>query len=158
MALEIEYAAIAQCRPDHVWQVFERVELWPLWAPDAIREVRWVSGEPWTNGAKFSIEMLKPMTFKLTPEVMAVEAPIYVHLRGEGSGVIGEQHFIFKWIPDSQSTELRTLQSFSGGAIAFLGNSVKGSIEASIKHLFARIIEDAETLARAPILLPPRSE
>jgi hypothetical protein len=154
MPLNIEYAAVAQCRPEHVWQVFEHVELWPRWDPQAIREVSWVSGEPWTRGAKFAIQLLKPMSFTLTPEVLEVEAPIYVHLRGDGSGVTGEQYYIFRWMPDQQTTELRTLQEFSGGPIIFLGNSIKPSIEAGIKHLFARVIEEAEGLARAEASVP----
>jgi hypothetical protein len=149
MSLTIEYASTAQCRPEHIWQVFEQIELWPRWAPQAVREVRWVSGEPWTKGAKFSVEMLKPVAFKLTPEVLEVESPIYIHLRGQGSKISGEQHFIFKWMPIEQTTELRTLQEFSGGPIQLFGNSIKPALEAGIKHLFARVIEEAESLVRA---------
>jgi len=158
MPLNVEYAAVAQCRPEHVWQVFEKVELWSRWDPQAIRDVSWVSGEPWTKGAKFAIQLLKPMPFKLTPEVLEVEQPYYVHLRGEGSGVTGEQYYIFKWMPEQQTTELRTLQEFSGAPIMFLGSSIKPSIEAGIRHLFARIIEEAEALARAEYPPLPPSE
>jgi uncharacterized damage-inducible protein DinB len=148
MSLNIEYAAVAKCTPEHVWQVFEKIELWSRWDPDAIREVRWVSGEPWTKGAKFTIEMLKPMPFKLTPEVLEAQPPFYVHFRGQGSGVTGEQHYIFRWIPEQQSTELRTLQEFSGAPIMFFGDKIKSSLEKGIAHLFARVIEEAESLAR----------
>jgi hypothetical protein len=149
MSLTIEYASTAQCRPEHVWQVFEQIELWPRWDPQAIRSVRWVSGAPWTKGAKFTIEMLKPISFKLTPEVLDVQSPVYVHLLGKGSGVTGAQHFIFKWMPDRQATELRTLQEFSGAPISLLGGSLKSSIEAGIRHMFSRVIEEAEAIARA---------
>jgi hypothetical protein len=155
MSLNVEYAAVAKCRPDHVWQVFEKIELWSRWDPEAISDVRWVSGEPWTQGARFTISLLKPLPFKLTPEVLEIDSPIYVHLRGEGSGVTGDQHYIFKWMPDQQSTELRTLQEFSGGPIMFLGNAIKPGIEAGIKHLFTRIIEEAEGLARAEVFAIP---
>jgi uncharacterized damage-inducible protein DinB len=149
MSLSIEYAAIAKCTPEHVWQVFENIELWSRWDPEAIREVRWVSGEPWTKGAKFSIEMLKPMSFKLTPEVLDATPPYYVHFRGQGSGVTGEQHYIFRWMPEQQATELRTLQEFSGAPIMFFGDKIKSSLEKGIAHLFARVIEEAEALASA---------
>jgi uncharacterized damage-inducible protein DinB len=149
MSLSIEYAAIAKCTPEHVWQVFENIELWSRWDPEAIREVRWVSGEPWTKGAKFSIEMLKPMSFKLTPEVLDATPPFYVHFRGQGSGVTGEQHYIFRWMPEQQATELRTLQDFSGAPIMFFGDKIKSSLEKGIAHLFARVIEEAENLARS---------
>jgi hypothetical protein len=155
MSLTVEYAAVARCTPEQVWQVFEQIERWPRWDPAAIREVRWVSGEPWTKGAKFSIEMLKPMPFKLTPEVLEVEAPTYVHLRGRGSGVTGEQYYFFKWIPAERATELRTLQEFSGGPILFFGGSIKPAIETGIRRLFERIIEEAEALARGENPAPP---
>ncbi len=149
MSLTIEYAAIAQCTPLHIWQVFEQIERWPRWDPDAISNVRWVSGDPWTKGAKFSIQMQKPMSFKLTPEVMEVEAPIYVHLRGEGSGITGEQFYIFRWSQAAQNTEVRTLQEFSGAPIKLIGGKVRPALEAGIKHLLARVVAEAEDLALA---------
>ena len=170
MTLNVEYAAIAQCNPEHVWQVFEQIELWPRWDPQGIREVRWVSGTPWTKGAKFSIELLKPKPFKLTPEVLEVDLPIYLHLRGQGAGVTGEQFYIFKWMPEQQSTELRTLQEFKGGPVHLFGKAVKPAIAAGIQHMFARITEEAEALARrveqrevsmpavAPLHAPPVSD
>lgn len=148
MSVKIEYASIARCRPEHVWQVFEKIELWPRWAPQAIREVRWVRGAPWTKGAQFSIDMLKPQAFSLMPEILEVEAPTYVHLRGKGSGVTGEQYFIFKWMPVEQTTELRTLQEFSGAPVMLFGNKIKPAIEGGIQNLFARVTEEAEAFAR----------
>jgi uncharacterized damage-inducible protein DinB len=150
MSLNIEYAAVAKCTPEHVWQVFENIELWSRWDPDAIRDVHWVSGEPWTKGAKFSIEMLKPMPFKLTPEILDATPPFYVHFRGQGSGVTGDQHYIFRWIPEQQATELRTLQEFSGAPLIFFGDRIKPALEKGIAHLFARVIQEAEALASAP--------
>jgi Polyketide cyclase / dehydrase and lipid transport len=155
MSLKIEYASIAQCRPEHIWRVFEQIELWPRWAPEAIREVRWVRGEAWSKGAQFSIEMLKPKAFKLTPEVLEVEPPTYVHLRGKGSGVTGEQYFFFRWMPDEQTTELRTLQEFSGAPVMLMGGKIKPSIESGVKYLFARVAEEAEAFARGQASGPP---
>jgi hypothetical protein len=156
MSIKIEYASIAQCRPEHVWQVFAQVERWPRWDPAAMREVRWVSGEPWTTGARFSIEMLKPVPFTLTPEVLAIEPPGFVHLLGEGSGVSGEQSYFFQAMPDAQATEMRTVQEFKGGPIEMFGSLIQPGIEAGIRRLFTRIIEEAEALARAelPASLP----
>ena len=147
MSVKIEYASIAQCRLEHVWRAFEQIELWPRWDPQAIREVRWVSGERWTKGAKFSIEMLRPLPFQRTLEVVEVETPNYVHLRG-GSGVTVEQFYLFKWMPDEQSTELRTRQEFSGGPFKFLGDSIKPTIEGGIRRLFAGVCEEAGTLTK----------
>jgi hypothetical protein len=115
--------------------------------------VRWVSGERWTKGAKFSIEMLKPMRFQRTLEVLEVAAPGYVHLRG-GSGVTVEQFYIFKWMAEKQTTELRTRQEFSGGPFKFLGDSLKPTIEGGIKRLFAGVCEEAGSLAKASTSAP----
>ncbi len=150
MSLNIEYAAVAKCTPEHIWKVFENIELWSRWDPDAIRNVHWVSGEPWTKGAKFSIEMLKPMSFKLTPEVLDATPPFYVHFRGQGSGVTGDQHYIFRWMSEQQSTELRTLQEFSGAPLLFFGDRIKPALEKGIAHLFASVIQEAEALASEP--------
>lgn len=149
MSLKIEYASIAQCRPEHVWQVFQQIERWPLWDPQAIREVRWVSGERWTKGAKLSIEMLKPLPFKKTLEVLEVESPTRVHLRG-GSSVTVEQYYTFQWMPDEQTTELRTLQEFDGGPFTFLADSIKPTVEGGIQRLFAGVMEEARILAMGP--------
>lgn len=151
MSIQIEYAAIARCTPDELWQVFENIELWPRWDPEAMGEVRWVSGEAWTKGARFSIKLLKPLAFTLTPEVLQAELPYYVHLRGQGSGITGEQHFIFRWMPEEQTTELRTLQEFSGKPLMLIGGKVKPAIEKGIQHLFARVIGEAEAGASAVI-------
>jgi uncharacterized protein YndB with AHSA1/START domain len=149
MSLKIEYAVVAQCTPEQVWQVFEQIEQWPRWDPEAIRNVRWVSGEPWTKGARFSMEMTKPMSFTLKPEVLEATPPTYVRLRGQGSGVTGEQEYIFKWLPEQNATELRTLQEFSGGPIMFFGDSIRPALEKGIRHLFAQVAAEAEALAKS---------
>jgi hypothetical protein len=150
MSVKIEYACIAPCRLEHVWQAFEQIELWPRWDPQTIREVRWVSGERWTKGAKFSIEMLRPLPFQKTLEVLEIEAPGYVRLRG-GSSVTVEQFYRFQAMPDGQSTELRTLQEFSGGPFKFLGDSLKPTIEGGIQRLFAGVREAAGTFAKGQV-------
>jgi hypothetical protein len=157
MSVKIEYSSIAQCRLEHVWQAFEQIELWPRWDPQAIREVRWVSGEPWTKGAKFSIEMLRPLPFQRTLEVMEVETPNYVHLRG-GSGVTVEQFYSFKWKPDEQSTELHTRQEFSGGPFKFLGDAIKPTIEDGIRRLFAGVCAEAGSLTNGEPLAAMQDE
>jgi hypothetical protein len=113
-----------------------------------MREVRWVSGEPWTKGARFSISVMKPMKYTLTPEVLEAELPYYVHLRGQGSGITGEQHYIFRWMPEELTTELRTLQEFSGAPIKLLGGKVRPAIEKGIQYMFARLIAEAEAGAQ----------
>src|SRR4051812_40300728 len=119
MSLKIEYAVRINATPDVVWQVFHEIERWPRFDPEAVQSARWVSGEPWKPGSKFELKALKPMAITLTPEVVEASAPVFVHVKGSGGGVTGEQFYILKWDEATCSTEMRTLQEFSGMAIQF---------------------------------------
>lgn len=143
MSLKLEYATIARCGPEHLWNVFKEIEQWPRWDPDAIKSVRWVSGAPWSKGARFEIKIAKPMAYTITPELLDVDPPVFLHWRGKGSGITGEQFFIFKPV-DEEQTEMRTLQEFSGAPIALLGARVRQPILDGIKHMFDRIRSEAE--------------
>ena len=146
MSLKLEYAFVAHCGPQHVWRVFQEIEQWPRWDPVAIRSARWVSGTPWTKGSRFEISVNKPMSYTIIPEILEVESPIYLHWCGKGSGVIGEQFFIFKPLPDG-STEMRTLQEYSGAPVLIFGNKIRQPILDGIAHMFNMIREEAEALA-----------
>jgi hypothetical protein len=146
MSLKLEYADVAHCGPQHVWRVFQEIEQWPRWDPSAIRSARWVSGAPWTKGSRFEISVTKPMSYTITPEILEVEPPIFLHWRGKGSGVTGEQFFIFKPLPDA-ITEMRTLQEYSGAPLLFLGNKLRQPILDGIAQMFRMIREEAEALA-----------
>ncbi len=150
MALNIEHADTVLATPEQVWRVFEQIERWPRWDPSAIRHVRWVSGQPWTKGARFEIAVAKPMPFTLTPELVQVDPPVFVHVRGKGSGVTGEQFFIFKWDQQSQRTEMRTLQEFSGVPVQMFGERARGIILDGVRHMFAQIKSEAEASASQP--------
>lgn len=158
MSLKLEYAIDINATPDAIWAVFEQIEQWPRWDSDALKNVQWVSGEPWTKGARFEMQITKPMAFTLTPEIMEIVLPVYVHLKGSGSGVIGEQHYIFKWNPETFATELRTLQEFSGMPIIFMGSKVKQPILDGIAHLFGRIKQEAEAAQPPTVQTLPQSE
>jgi hypothetical protein len=146
MSLKLEYAAVAHCEPQHVWRVFQEIEQWPRWDPAAIRSARWISGTPWTKGSRFEISVNKPMSYTITPEILEVEPPIFLHWRGKGSGVTGEQFFIFKSLADG-TTEMRTLQEYSGAPVLFFGNKIRQPILDGIAHMFNMIREEAEALA-----------
>lgn len=153
MSLKFEFTTVAQCGPEHIWRIFEDIERWPRWDPEAIQSARWVSGAPWEKGSRFEIRIAKPMSYTITPEVIDVQPPIYIHWRGKGSGVKGEQFFIFKPLPDG-TTEMHTLQEFSGAPVAMFRNKIRGPIQAGIEHMFARIKSEAEALAASPIEIP----
>jgi hypothetical protein len=150
MSLKLEYAGIARCQSQYVWRVFQEIEQWPRWDPAAIRSARWVSGNPWTKGSRFEISVIRPMPYIITPEILEIEPPIYLHWRGKGSGVTGEQFFIFKPLPDG-TTEMRTLQEYSGVPIPFFGNKIRQAILDGNAHLFRIIAEEAEALAASEV-------
>ena len=147
MSLKIEYALSINATPDVIWEVFHEIERWPRWDPAALQSARWIKGEPWVKGSQFELKALKPMPLTLTPEIMDVATPVYVHVKGSGGGVTGEQFYIFKWDAETRTTEMRTLQEFSGMAISFFGGQAKGPILQGIEHMFKQVKQEAEEIA-----------
>ena len=146
MSLKLEYSAVAHCGPQHVWRVFQEIEQWPRWDPAAILSARWISGTPWTKGSRFEISITRPMPYTITPEILEVQPPIYLRWRGKGSGVTGEQFFIFKSLPDG-TTDMRILQEYSGAPVLIFGKKIRQPILDGIAHMFRMITEEAEALA-----------
>lgn len=146
MSLKIEHTAAAQCAPEFLWKAMEKIEEWPRLDPDALKEVQWVSGQPWTVGARFSMSLLKPMPFKMTPEVTAVDPGHKVSFRGEGSGVTVETSYTFR--AAGGGSEITGVQELSGGPIMFFGASMQPGLEKGMAKLCARIVEEAEALAK----------
>lgn len=146
MSLKLEHAININATPDIIWKVFEQIEQWPRWDPQAIQSVRWLSGMPWTQGSKFEIKLTKPMPITLVPELIEVSPPVFVHFKGNSTGVAADQFYIFRWDPQTNTTELRTLQEFSGMPIEMFGQKARGPILQGIAHLFGRIKQEAENL------------
>jgi len=165
MSLKFEYATTARCYPEHIWKVFQDIERWSRWDPQAVELARWISGEPWTKGSRFEIKITKPMRYTITPELLAVDPPVFIHWRGKGSGITGEQFFIFEPLSDG-NTEMRTLQEFSGAPVAVFGKRIRQPILDGIEHMFGRIKSEAEEQANVEMIaleiaknqLPPSSE
>ena len=154
MSFSIDYSTVARCRPEDVWLVIQDIRRWPQFDPDAIESVNWVAGEPWKKGSRFQIKVRKPISYTLTPEIVEAEKPILIHWKGKGSGVSGEQWFIFRILPDG-NTELRTLQEYSGAPLLLLGSRGKSAIEEGVRHVLDRIKKEAETNARVSNWVPP---
>lgn len=146
MSLKIEQSATAKCSPEFLWKVMEQLEQWPTLDPETLQEAKWVSGQPWTPGARFLMSLLKPLPFKLTPEVTAVDPGKSVRFRGEGSGVTVETSYVFKATPEG--SEILGVQELSGGPIMFFGGSMKPALEQAMAKMCARIAEEAEKLAQ----------
>lgn len=149
MSLKLEYATSVNATPDVIWSVFQQIEDWPRWDPSALQSARWISGEPWTTGATFELRLTKPMPLTLTPTLVEVDPPVFVHIKGSSSGVTAEQFFIFKWDPATNTTEMRTLQEFSGMPITLFGAKAKRPLEEGIAHMFSRVRQEAEERAHS---------
>ncbi len=154
MGISIDYSTVAHCHPEHIWLALQDIRRWPQFDPEAIQSVHWVSGEPWTPGARFEIKLRKPLPYTLTPEIIEAEKPILIHWKGKGSGITGEQWFVFRMLP-SGDTEMRTLQQYSGAPLVLLGPNGKRSIEEGVRHVFEHIKREAETNARMENWVPP---
>ncbi len=154
MAIRIEYASTAKCRPEHIWQCLQDLQSWPKFDPEAIESAQWVSGTPWTKGARFQIRVRKPLAYTITPEILDAEEPILIHWRGRASGITGEQFYVFKLLPDEQ-TEMRTLQEYSGAPLLLLRGGAKTAIEQGVRNLFEKIKAEAEEAAKVDIWRPP---
>jgi hypothetical protein len=148
MPFSIDYSTVAHCHPEHIWEAIQDIRRWSQFDPDAVESVNWVSGEPWQKGSRFQIKVRKPISYTLTPEIVEAEKPILIHWKGKGSGVTGEQWFIFKILPDGD-TELRTLQEYSGVPLLLLGPRGKSAIEQGVRHVLDHIKKEAEANARA---------
>lgn len=155
MGISIDYSTVAQCHPEHVWLAIQDIRRWSQFDPDAIESVQWTRGEPWKKGSRFQIKIRKPISYTLTPEIVEAEKPILIHWKGKGSGVSGEQWFIFRILPEG-NTELRTLQRYSGAPLLLLGPSGRFTIEQGVRHLLDHLKKEAEANARDSNWVAPR--
>ena len=94
MSIKFEYAVVANCNPQYIWRVFQDIEKWRRWTPDAIRSVRWVSGQPWTAGARFEVDIIKPFSYKIIPEIIEVEARFFCTCSAKAAGSLASS-FLF---------------------------------------------------------------
>ena len=154
MSIQIDYSVVAHCRPEHVWLVIQDIRRWPQFDRDAIESAEWVKGKPWESGSRFRINLLKPIKYTITPEIVETEKPILIHWKASGGGVKGEQWFIFKLLPNDD-TELRTLQQYTGTTMVLLGTKAKSLLEEGVQHLLGHIKREAEANARLANWSPP---
>lgn len=148
MSLKLEHAVQIGAAPDVIWKVFQHIEQWPEWDPQAIQSVRWISGEPWVKGSKFEIKLSKPFPITLVPELKQVDPPVFVHVKGNSHGVTAEMFYIFKWDPQTNITELRTLQQYSGAPVMMFGEKARQPLLTGIEHILGRIKREAENLTQ----------
>jgi len=69
MATRLEYSVTAKCKPEHVWQKFQKIDEWPWWNR-VVGQAKWLSGSPWQKGSQFLMELVYPrkVSFKAQPD------------------------------------------------------------------------------------------
>ncbi len=146
MAIRLEHSVTAKCRPEHVWQKFQKLEDWPWWNR-VIGRSRWVSGAPWQKGSRFHMELVYPRRMKVDPVITEAAPPNRIAWVGKGVGVRGEHWFSFEAQPDG-STLIRTWENFFGFLTLFARDSLRQSIVAMYKDWLEALKTEAEKIAR----------
>jgi hypothetical protein len=146
MAFRLEYSVAARCKPDHVWQKFSRLEEWAWWNP-VVGKTRWLDGQPWQKGSRFSFELMRPrhMTFK--PVIIESSPPNRIGWRGTAFLFKGEHWHSFQAQPDG-STLIHTWEDFSGPVSRFLGDKQKQQLIAMYREWLEALKVESEKVAR----------
>jgi hypothetical protein len=146
MAIRLEYSLTAKCRPEHVWQKFQKLEEWPWWNR-VIGQARWISGPPWQKGSRFHMELVYPRKAKLDVVIVEAAPPGRIAWVGKGIGFKGEHWFSFEPQADG-STLIKTWEDFSGILATFFGGTLKQAALASYKDWLQALKTEAEKIAR----------
>ena len=146
MGFRLEASTVAKCRPEHVWQKFEKVEQWAWWNR-VVAQARWVNGQPWQKGSVFFMEIVKPKNFKVKPVVLEAAAPNKVGWVGTSFGFRGEHWFTFEPQPDG-TTLLKTWEDVSGFATAFFSADFKQGLTRMHQEWLDLLKAEAEKIAR----------
>ncbi len=146
MATHLEYSVSAKCRPEHVWQKFQKLEEWPWWNP-VIGQARWISGRPWEKGSQFLMDLVRPRKVSVKPVVLESLPPNKLGWIGKTTGFTGEHWFKFEAQPDG-TTLIRTWEDMSGWATTFFGNGMKQGLLAAHRDWLEALKTEAEKIAR----------
>jgi hypothetical protein len=145
MSIKLEHSVTAKCKPEHVWQKFQKLEEWPWWNR-AIGQAKWIEGQPWQPGSRFMLELAYPKQMAFEPVVTENAAPQTVAWKGEGSGITGTMRFRFDAQADG-STLLKTEAEFSGWKTKFATDSIKQAIHKTFEEWLNALKTEAEKIA-----------
>ena len=146
MAIRLEYSLAAKCRPEHIWQKFEKVEQWAWWNR-VILQSKWLEGPPWQKGSRFRMELARPISMKFEPVVLECDPPHKIGWVGKALGVRGEHWFSFEAQPDG-TTLMKTWEDFTGPSTIFFGNGRKQAVLKMYADWFEALKFEAERIAR----------
>lgn len=95
--------------PERAWRVWSRVEDWPRWDPFGSASAQWLSGEPWTEGARLRVGH-RPGAFDCV--VVAARPPAEVAWLGRAAGIEGRHAVGF--LPHPRGCVMRMAETFEG--------------------------------------------
>lgn len=147
MAFRLEHSVVAKCRPEHVWQKFEKLEEWPWWNRIVARS-RWLEGQPWEKGSRFEMHLVRPTTASFKPVILESAPPHKVAWVGKRPGFTGEHWFSFELQPDG-TTIIKTWEDVAGLVPAlFFGNGMRARLMDMHKLWLDLLKTEAEKIAR----------
>jgi hypothetical protein len=146
MAIKLEYSTIAKCRPEHVWQKFEKLEEWAWWNP-VIGQARWLEGSRWAKGGRFLFQLTRPRMMTFKPVIIESDPPQRIAWVGTATGFKGEHWFAFEAQPDG-TTSIKTWEFLSGPLTLFMGKGTEKDIVGSYEQWLEALKFEAEKIAR----------
>jgi len=146
MSFRLEYQTTAKCKPEHVWKKFEKLEQWSWWLP-LIGQTKWVQGQPWQKGSRFSMELVRPVHKTLQPVILEAAPPHKLVWVGSSMGFRGEHRFAFEEQPDG-STLLKTWEDSSGFLTSLMSAKLKDDLLNMHKEWLESLKAEAEKIAR----------
>ncbi len=149
MATRLEYSATAKCKPEHVWQKFQKLEEWPWWNR-LIGQAKWISGSPWQKGSQFLMDLVYPRKVSFKPTIIESAPPNKVGWVGKSTGFTGEHWFSFEALPDG-TTLIKTWEDISGFVASLFGSGMKQSLMAMHKDWVEALKNEAEKIAREEV-------
>ena len=146
MATRLEYSVTAKCKPEHVWQKFQKLEEWPWWNR-VVGQAKWLGGKPWEKGSQFLMELVYPRKISFKPVILESAPPNKIGWVGKTTGFTGEHWFSFEAQGDG-ITVIKTWEDISGWATAFFGSGMKQSLLAMHQDWLEALKAEAEKIAR----------
>ncbi len=146
MATRLEYSVTARCRPEHVWQKFQKIEEWPWWNR-VVGQAKWISGSPWQKGSQFQMELVYPRKISFKPWIIESAPPNRIAWVGKTTGFTGEHWFSFEAQPDG-ITLIKTWEDISGFVASLFGSGMKQSLTTMHKDWLESLKSEAEKIAR----------
>ncbi len=146
MAIRLEYAISAKCRPEQAWEKFSKIEQWPWWSP-VIGKAKWVEGQPWQVGSRFYMEVGRPKTCAVKAVITESAPPNRMAWRARFTGATAQHWFSFEPQPDG-STLLKTWEDFHGWGTLFMTGGIREDTVQIYKIWFDALKFEAERIAR----------